>query len=345
MPKFRVHAVLALFLIIALLAACGGGDDDKSDGASAVNLDTVTFLTNIPNPSFAGLYVAEKEGYFTGEKLTVRTIYTDEIPDLVGQDAIDLVSEGRAEFSQASADRLLTAREAGKPVVAIMAIFQRDPTAIISLAEKGIATPDDLVGKTIIYLDRGVMLNLFAQEVGLDLSQVTILEDLDVSAAMGMFMSGQADGVVSSVTEVGVGMQQMGLAMNTILFYDYGVAMYPNVVFTTEAFLQEKPEVVQRFVNAVLRGLQYAVDRPADVATWFEENFPDSVLVQQPGSLVPSLEAIVPLWHPQGSDVGMMSAATWQFIHDAMVEGGFLAATDVTQAYAMQFLEAYYEKN
>ena len=133
MPKFRVHSVLILFLIIALLAACGGGDDEgKSDEASAVNPDTVTFLTNIPNPSFAGLYVAEKEGYFTAEKLTVRTLYTDEIPDLVGQDAIDLVVEGRAEFSQASADRLLTAREAGKPVVAIMAIFQRDPTAIIS---------------------------------------------------------------------------------------------------------------------------------------------------------------------------------------------------------------------
>lgn len=341
---FQRLAVLLLASI--LLVGCGQSDDEgKSDSAALVVAPaTVTFMTSVPAPSFAGVYAAEKQGYFANEQLTVQNVFMEEVASADEQDPIELVLGGSADFGVTGADQLLTARQAGKPVVAIMSIYQRDPTAVISLTEKGIETPEDLVGKTIVYRSKGAILTLFAQASGLDLSQVTLIQDIDLGAAIGMFMSGEVDGVISSATDTGVGLRSMGLDIHTMMFYDYGVANYPNLIFTTEAMIKDNPAVVQRFVNAVLKGTQYAVENPAEMATWFETTYPDSVLMQQVGSLSGTMEALVPLLHPQGSEVGMMSADTWAFVHDTMVAGDLLEATDVRQAYTMTFLDAYYKQ-
>ncbi len=343
MSKKRLISVILMVAVLVVLVGCGG-DDEAKKSSPTITPATVTFVGSTPGISFAGIYGAKKEGYFADEQLEVRELYSNDVPELTGLDSIDLVASGQADFAIAGADRLLLAREAGKPVVAILALYQRDPTAIIAMADKGIETPEDLVGKTIIHLNRGAIFNLFAQKVGLDLSTVTILQDVEVGQGIVMFMTGQVDAAIVSSTEVTPTLNTMGLEYTTMLFYDYGVAMYPNLIFTTETLINEKPEVVQRFVNGMLRGMQYAVDNPADLATWFEQTFPDSVLMQQAGSIAGTMEALIPLFHPQGSEVGMMTADTWTFVHDAMVEGDLLEPTTASAAYTMQFLDAYYKK-
>lgn len=333
-------------LVITLLAGCGQKDEDNNsnNNATEVTPATVKFMTSVPAPSFSGIYAAEKEGYFAAEKLTVENVFIEDQAAGAEQDPIELVLNGTADFGVAGADQLLTARQSGKPVVAIMAIYQRDPTAVISLVDKGIERPEDLVGKTIVYRNKGVIFDLFAQATGLDASQIIFLEDIDLGAAIGMFMQGEVDGVISSATDTGVGLQSMGVEINTLMFYDYGVAMYPNLIFTTDSMIEENPGVVQRFTNAVLKGTQYAVDNPAEMVTWFETTYPDSAILRQVGSISGSMDAIIPLLHPQDSAVGMMSPVTWTTLHDAMVQAGFLAADDTTQAYTMQFLDVYYKE-
>ncbi len=342
MPKSRFIHLTLLVALVALLAGCGGDDETEKSSPTATPA-TVTFVGSTPGISFAGIYGAKREGYFADESIDVREIYSNDVPELNGLDSIDLVVSGQADFAIAGADRLLLAREQGKPVVAILALYQRDPTAVIAMAGKGINKPEDLVGKTIIHLNRGAIFNLFAQKVGLDLGTVTILQDVEVGEGIVMFMTGQVDAAIVSSTEVIPTLRTMGLDYTTLMFYDYGVAMYPNLIFTTETLINEQPDVVQRFVNGMLRGMQYAVDNPADISTWFETTFPDSVLIQQAGSIAGTMEALIPLFHPQGSEVGLMNADTWKFVHDAMVEGDLLEPTTVTDAYTMKFLDAYYK--
>jgi NitT/TauT family transport system substrate-binding protein len=45
---------------------------------------------------------------------------------------------------------LLLARAEGKPLVAVATIHQRSPVAFISLTERSISRPKDLIGKTVV---------------------------------------------------------------------------------------------------------------------------------------------------------------------------------------------------
>lgn len=346
MSRSSLLSLITVLLAATLLTGCNGRPEEEESGnpEPVVTPKTVTFIAHDHALSICGIYGAQMQGFFDEEQLTVNEAYLDDLPESGTQDLIDLVLAGKADFGVARADELLTARQAGKPVVAIMAVYQHDPTAIFSLAEKGIEDPGDLVGKTFVLLDHGVNLDFFAQTVGLDLNQVTLIDDVAVNDAIGMFLSGQVDGVISIAIEIGIVVERMGNAVNSMLFYDYGVPMYPNLVFTTEDMIQDDPDSVQRFINGVLRGMQYAMDYPEEMATWIETSFTDEAMVQHPGSIVDRVEALIPLWQLPGSEAGMMSTETWQSIHDLMVAGGMLGNADVTRAYSLRFVNAYYQE-
>lgn len=130
-----------------------------------------------------------------------------------------------------------------------------------------------------------------------------------------------------------------GLGSSRIAFYDYGVQSYANVIFTSGQLVQENPAVVQRFVNAVLRGLQYVVERPAEVAAWFVEHYGEELHPLQVDVQDEAVLAIIPLIQTATSKPGMMSAETWDYLDTNMVELGLLdASVNVEAMYTMQIL-------
>ncbi len=329
-----------------MLAACGQGDDDKpsTNAPTLAPPTSITYLAVSPAMSYAGIYAAQTQGYFDDEQLVLQTLYTDEDETLRGQDMVDLVVGGQADFAFAGADRLLTARQAGQPVVAIMAISQRDPSAVLSLSESGIERPDDLIGKKIMAWNSESIFRLFAAQVGLDISQLTLVPagDVDLRGGISMFLTGQVDAVVANAVEVEPPLRALGLEYNVLYFYEYGVAMYPNLIFTTETMLRDHPATVQHFVNAVLRGTQYAIENPDTLAEWFGETYAKQLGTGRAASQVEVMRGLVPLINPPDSNIGMMTDATWQFVYDAMVEAELLPAFEYRQAYTLQFLNAYY---
>jgi NitT/TauT family transport system substrate-binding protein len=90
---------------------------------------------------FAGLYAAVQQGFFAEEGLDVTFV-----PGGSGIDILAPVLAGTAQFGVMSADELILARAAGKPVKAIATVYQRSPVTFISLAAKNIKTPQDFVG-------------------------------------------------------------------------------------------------------------------------------------------------------------------------------------------------------
>ncbi len=342
-PSKRICLVLIAGL---LLAACGQADDNNpsSPALTPTPLVNVTYLGVSPAMSYAGIYAAQTKGYFADENLIVQQLYSDHDDALRGQDLVDLVVAGKADFASAGADQLLIARQAGQPVVAIMAIYQRDPTAVLSLGDSGIQRPEDLVGKKIMAWNSENILRLFAAQVGLDLSQVTLVpsEGIDLRGGITMFLTGQVDAVIANSVEVEPPLKALGLGFNALYFYEYGIAMYPNLIFTTEAMIRLHPDVVQQFVNAVVRGTEYAVQNPDAMGEWFAEAYAADLGAGRATSQVEVMRGLVPLINPPSSMIGMMTATTWQFVHDAMVEGGLLEAFEFRQTYTLHFLNAYY---
>ena len=111
-----------------------------------------------------------------------------------------------------------------------------------------------------------------------------------------------------------------------------------NVVFTSEAMLKERPQVVQAYVNGLLRGWQAALANP-DASV--------DVMLKVTPSLekrkeLAILKATVP-FIKGGTDapIGVMDSAQWAQTRDILVKhAGLDAAVVVDSAFDNRFVEA-----
>src|SRR6266851_1294928 len=130
-------------IALVLLAVFVGGSISPASGAGQATPVTLQLLWTHQG-YFGGYYVADKQGMYAAEGLSVRFLEGGPSSDLISP-----VLEGRAEFGVAAAAELLVARQSGKPVRAIATIFRRGATVYVSKADSGIARPADFAGKTI----------------------------------------------------------------------------------------------------------------------------------------------------------------------------------------------------
>ena len=145
MKKTYVIAILLVFA--SLLVACGkdADDNDQSKTLTPVKVQ----LSWEDTIEFGGFYDAQDTGHFKSAGLDVQTIPGGFDSEGNVIDPIQAVMDGKADFGVAGSDAIIAARAANQPVVAIAAIYQRNPLAYIALAESGIQTPKDWAGKRL----------------------------------------------------------------------------------------------------------------------------------------------------------------------------------------------------
>src|SRR5262249_53498964 len=150
----------------------------------------------------------------------------------------------KADFGILDGTTLLSARADGKPVVAIAAIYLRHPLALISLADKNITKPADLVGpKLQISGVSTVIFQALLRSEKLDPAKMNILERTDFTSTP--LLDGSADVIDGWVTNEAVDLTQSGHKINMVLVSDYGIDVYPDIIFTTEDRINKNPDLVQ----------------------------------------------------------------------------------------------------
>lgn len=348
MSKIRfISSLLILVLLVGVLAACGD-KKESSDTPVEVQPVSIQLYLGAPQIEYAGVYAAISQGYFEDEKLNVEVKFaiTADATEQ-GLSSYDAVATGGAVFADGTAEGLLGLRQDGRDFVSLMALYQRDSRSIVSIPDKGIETPQDLVGKRLLIVPgTETITNVFLKTVGIDPTDVTLVkaEGQGVDWLVTQLLTGAVDAMVFSI-EGAAQMEAAGLGSRRIAFYDYGVQSYANVLFTSGQMVRENPEVVQRFVNAVLRGLQYVVERPEEIATWFVANYGDELHPLQVDVQDEAILAIIPLIQTATSKPGMMSAETWSYLSTNLTAIELLeASVNPADAYTMQFLDAYYSK-
>jgi ABC-type nitrate/sulfonate/bicarbonate transport system substrate-binding protein len=293
---------------------------------------------------FAGLYMAQKQGYFAGQSLNVELLNGgyDDAGNYI--DPVEAVVSGKAAFGITGADVILTARADGKPVVAIAAIYQRSPVALIALGDKHVVRPKDLIGKKVATepgTSLGIAYNALLKSEGIDHTQIVEIPRTDFTTKP--LLSGEVDVLLSFITDDGINAKLHDKNTTYVLMSDYGIDIYTNVIFTTEDMIKNKPEQVQGFVSAVVQGLQYAVDNPQVAAQYVLDTYgssltPDYKAIQEPGML-----ASVPLINPIGSPPGMMTAKAWQETYAILNDQKLLPhPVDAETAYTLAFLKKVY---
>ncbi len=326
--------------ILFLLSACGASPAPIPPTTSPKPLIPLSAQLSWEHTiEFSGFQAAEKEGYYTEAGLAVELRPAFNAEGVIVE-AIGAVVAGEADFGVASSDSLMVARAAGQPVVAIAAIYQRSPNALLSLAGTGVTRPSDLVGKTVTVSGASnIYLRAVLKNTGVDETSVNIVDRTDFST--GELTSGAVDAIDAYITNEPSTLEREGIAYNLMVFADFGVDGYANIIFVTEDTLTNRPELVEAFLRATFKGYQIAVDDPEKAATLSVEYNPALIYDNE----LTNMRVSVPLLHPNGSEIGMMTPTLWELAYTILRDAEIVPADfDVTEAYTLSFLNIIYNR-
>jgi putative hydroxymethylpyrimidine transport system substrate-binding protein len=307
MKRARIPLVALAVALLALalgLAACG----EKSEDVSGKSQPFTLTLDFYPNPDHAGIYMAQKLGYFREAGLEV-DIQTPSDPSA----PIKQLAAGRSDLAISYEPEVVLAREQGLDVKAIAALVNRPLTSMIWLKKSGVKGVAGLRGKTIAtagipYQD--AYLKTILSRVKLSPSDVK-----SVNVGFGLLpalIGGRAEAMLGGFSNVeGVDLRLRGKDPVVTPVDKLGVPTYDELVLVArEKELEEDPQAVRLFIAALARGTAAAAESPKAAAKALEEANPDL----DPKLTKAELAATLPLLNPPRGKrpYGYMDPAEWR---------------------------------
>ncbi len=297
-------------------------------GWAATSTPVTLMLNWTPNNHHAGIYIALANGWYKAAGIDLNVIE----PATAGADQV--VGAGSADFGISQAESLIPARANGVPVVSIAAILPFNDSSLMALASSGIRRPRDLAGKTYGGyggpLERQLIDKLVTCDGG-DPTTVKFVEVGNIDYLAGL-QAGRFDFVW--VFEGWDALRARDIAkvdITTIKFVDYLGCIpdwYTPVFIANEATIADRPDLVQRFMTATVRGYDRAIADPAAAAAALLAAVPelDQALVED------SARYYAPLYAAKGKPWGIQETATWQRFERFLRETGLITADVAPQA-------------
>jgi putative hydroxymethylpyrimidine transport system substrate-binding protein len=299
LPRTAVLAALVATIALGLgLAACGEKSEDVTGATPTPFTVTLDFY---PNPDHAGIYMAEKLGYFADAGLDV-SIQTPADPAA----PIRQVAAGRTDLAISYEPEVLLAHEQGLDVVSVGAVVDRPLTSMIWLKKSGIKGVADLRGKTVA--TAGIPYQDAYLKTILARANLSPGDVKTVNVGFGLLpaiLGGKADAMLGGFRNVeGVDLRLRGKGPVVTPVDRLGVPTYDELVLVANhKHLEEDPEPYRLFLAALSRGTAAALKSPdATVDALLEAN-PDL----DPKLTRAEVEATLPLLSTDGN----MNAPEW----------------------------------
>lgn len=265
-----------------------------ADDQELTQLDLV--LDWYPNAIHAFLYEAMEKGYFAEEGIELNIQFPANT-----NDAISLTAAGQADIGiYYLHDVIVASVNQGVPVKSIGAVCQQPLNVFVSLAEKNITSPTDLIGKKLggsgSELNEAMVRYIIEQAGGTadDIDIVDVGFDL-----MSSMTTGNVDATLGCMVNHEVPqLEKEGFDVNYFYPTDFGVPNYYEMIFVTgEQQLQEEPELLKGFLRACQKGFEEMKAHPeesVDLLLTYQnaDNFPldKDVEMQSMSVLLPAME-------------------------------------------------------
>ena len=286
--------------------------------APVLALETVTLQLKWSHAfQFAGYYAAIEKGYYREAGLDVNL--REAAP---GIDPLEAVLTGKAQYGVGMSN-LLLARHAGRPVVVLAVIFQHSPMVLIARrqpADGAVPVVQNLAGRRVMIEPQSDELIAYLRQEGIPLERLTRLPH---SHRLDDFIAGRVDAMSAYVTSEPYYLDRAGFSYQTYSPVMAGIDFYGDNLFTTESELKTHPERARAFREASLRGWQYAMAHPEEIADLIRDKYstrhPRDFYLFEARKMAPLLR--IDLVEP-----GHMTRGRWRHIADTYAQFGLLPA-------------------
>jgi ABC-type nitrate/sulfonate/bicarbonate transport system substrate-binding protein len=316
----------------------------------ALEMESITFQAGyLPqgNISFIPAYVAKEKGFFEEQGLDVTIEHT---PPGTGAQFQQLAAKNIEFITSPSDTHLKGIDQSGTPFIAVITLGHAADHALMVLDNGEIEKLEDIKGKLVGYkFQPDPWLLSMLTSVDLSLDDVELVPvGFDPRVLLPESGEGKVDALqVFKSNEPDI-LTHEGHPVKVFYPEDFGVHFLGQNILTHRDFITERPEMVQRFVKAFLKGLEYSVD-PANT-----EEVVDIILMyagkdadRDHNRFIYQTE-IEPSYitGPGTGEVGLGYATDqeWQDMIAVMLEfGGIEKEIPLDQVVDMQFVEAAYE--
>lgn len=325
-PAFLPRALTAgLLAVVAALAP-----------AYAQTLDKVSFGTNwVAEAEHGGFFQAVADGTYKSYGLDVTIV-----PGGPNNNNRMLLTAGKIDFfMSANTLQSLDAVANNVPLVAVAAIFQKDPQVLLYHPETKVTKIEDLKPLTLLVSKEGVTsyFQWLKSEYGFSESKVKPYTFnpqpfiVNKQSAMQGYVTSEPYAVEKSA----------GFKPGVMLLADYGFNTYSTLIETRREIVDKKPDLVQRFVDASILGWYhylYGDNKPANaMIKQLNPEMTDELLAY---SIAKMKEyGIVDSGDSLRSGIGAMTDERMASFFDKMVRAGVVRSTiDYRQAYTLRFV-------
>ena len=250
-----------------------------------------------------------------------------------------LLAAGRLDFNLAPNSFVpLNFVQENIPMVAVAAIFQKDPSVLIAHPGQGNDSLAALKGKPImIGSDTRITSWVFLKsKFGYTDDQIR-----PYTFSVAPFLADPTAVQQGYLSSEPFTIESQGVKPVVILLADAGYSSYGSLIETSQELVREKPDLVQRFIDASIEGwYSYLDGDPAPANALIKRDNPEMT----DGLIAYGIRKMREKGVAEGGDaktkgIGAMSEARWQDFFQTMAKAGvYPAEMDYRKAFTLQFV-------
>ena len=335
--KRNLAAAAAYALAVSMvLGGCGKKVESETAGGTSekAELEEVTVILDyVANTNHTGMYVALDQGYYEEEGLKVNIVEPTE-----GATA-SLVAVGKGDFGISYQEDVTVAltSEDPLPIKAIAAVIQHNTSGFAAYKDKGIHSPKDFEGKT--YAGWGgpgeeAVLKAVMTQAGADFSKLNLVIS-DGSGFEALKDKVDIMWFYEAWDSVKCELNDFPISYMPVRDLDERLDYYTPVIIAGNQVLEEKPEMVKKFLAATSRGYGFAMEKPEESAEILHKYAPDYSLEM----LTMSQKHLADKYAEDADRWGEMKDQVWDNYTEFMVEYGVIQeAIPAAECYTNEFL-------
>jgi ABC-type nitrate/sulfonate/bicarbonate transport systems, periplasmic components len=280
-PARTVRAALAVGASLVMLAsACSSGTSNEPEPgpSNPAGPDKVVYLTGFNASAHdAFIFVADEKGYFEEAGIDI------EIELGAGTQNLGPMLAGEAHFTYVDLVGLLYQMGNGQvepgAFRALSAVHQTTLAAILAPESSDIHSPQDLAGKKIGAFTGSpteFLLPVYASLAGFEFDESQVVS-VAPNELFGLLPAGRADALSTFIIQRGVVENTAGESMRVFPMNEVLSDMLGTALISTAALADSNPDLVERFRDAALKGLEYTLANPEEAIQILSDRNPGAV--------------------------------------------------------------------